>query len=206
MEALAIEKPKFKFGDCSVPCGKRGPWTIDEVTVTAEDALMHNLRAMRDGNAYLTIKAGTFKRLWHEKRGVVMSNTRMEVITAYEAYRDAKGNVLVFGLGLGMVLEGILSKPEVNRVTVVEIDPDVIALVAPHFGNDGRVTIVQGDAYAWEPPKGEVYDYVWHDIWDDINADNLPLMAKLSRRFSRKAKAQGFWSREQARRDKRRWG
>lgn len=194
----------FSFGQCSVPDGKAGPWKIDTFTLTRDDVLMMNMRAARDGNDYLMCHPGTYKRLTHERRGCVMSNTPMERRTAVEAFHNAAGRVLINGLGLGMVLEGVLAKPEVTDVTVIELDPDVISLVGPHFAADPRLRIINADAYLWVPPKGEKWDYAWHDIWDDINADNLPLMSKLTRKYARRAAKQGAWSRAEVRREVRR--
>jgi hypothetical protein len=193
----------FRFGTVTVPDGSKGPWRVISFTITEEETRsLWNIRnALR--NPAMIVRAGTFKRLTHDRRGVIMSNTRMEVNTAYEAFHDATGRVLINGLGLGMVLEGILSKPEVEYVRVVELDQDVIDLVGPHFKNDKRVEIICADAYTYRPAKGEKFDYVWHDIWDDINEENLPLMAKLTRGYSRFAVKQGVWSRDMCRRQRR---
>ncbi len=200
-----MKKP-FVFGTCTVPDGKCGPWTIDTKTISEHEVLLFNMRAARD-NPISIIRPGTFKRLRHEKRGVVMSNTRMEVLTNIDAYHAATGRVLINGLGLGMLLEGILTKPDVTHVRVIEIDPDVIALVGPHFKEDKRVEIIQADAYEYRPAKGERFNYVWHDIWDFIGADNLPLMAHLGRRYGKRVSdAQGFWGRDVIRADQRRYG
>jgi len=40
-----------------------------------------------------------------------------------------------------MVLKAVLAKPEVERVTVVEIDADVIGLVSPYYAC-GRLEVV----------------------------------------------------------------
>lgn len=195
----------MSWGTCTVPDGRRGLWTIDTITLTREDVMLTNMRYLRDGDGYLCIPPGTYRRLHHEKRGVVMSNTPMEKNTSFAAYKGAVGSVLINGLGLGMVLEGILTKPEVTRVRIVELDLDVIALVGPHFANDPRVEITQGDAYEYVPGKDERYDFVWHDIWDNISSENLPKMAKLTRKWSRRAGAQAVWSRKEARREARRY-
>lgn len=193
-----------KWGDVTVPDGKRGPWTIDTIVLTASDVLVENLRAARDGNGFMMCREGTYKRLSHAQRGVVMSNTPMECRTAYSAFSQAVGHVLVNGLGLGMVVEGLLHKPGVKSIRVIEIDKDVISLVSPHL-DDHRLRIINADAYEYKPDKGEKFDYVWHDIWDTLDIENLPLMAKLNRKYGRIAKAQGTWSRDEIRRDARRW-
>lgn len=207
-DLIVARKKEFRFGTCSVPVGSKGPWTIAEFTVEdGIDLQLHNLRAARDGNGFMAVQPGMYKRLAHKQRGIVMSNTRMEIITNLDAYRKATGRVLINGLGLGMLLEGILNKPDVKYVRVIEIDPDVIALVGPHFKKDKRVEIIQADAYEYRPAVGERFNYAWHDIWDAITADNLPLMAKLGRRYGKRiCDAQGFWARDQIRADLRRWG
>jgi hypothetical protein len=201
-------KMEFKFGTVTVPDGQKGDWRVSTFTVLPEKdnlgLFMSNFRAIRDGNAFAVVHPGTYKRLTHKTRGVIMSNTPMEVRTNIDAYFAAKGRVLINGLGLGMLLEGILHKPDVTYVRVIEAEQDVIDLVGPHFANDPRVEIVKADAYTYKPAKGEKFDYVWHDIWDEISADNLPKMATLNRKYARAAEAQGTWSREQVRRMERR--
>lgn len=171
----------------------------------ADDVALANMRALRD-NPIMYCPPGDYVRLSHKLRGCVMSNTPMEVRTAREAYYNATGSVLINGLGLGMVLEGILSKDDVTKVRVIEHDPDVISLVGPHFRDDPRVMIIHDDAFVYQSPKGERFDYVWHDIWDDISGDNLAAMAKLNRKYGSKADRQGTWSREVVRADARRYG
>jgi hypothetical protein len=192
-----------KFGDATVPDGRSGPWTIDTFTISEAEARRYNIFNMR--TPFMWIDPGTYRRLRHDSRGVVMSNTPMEVRTNQWAYCQARGRVIVNGLGLGMFLEGILQKPEVTYVRVIELDEHVIRLVGPHFRKDPRVEIIQGDAYTYCPARGETFDFAWHDIWDDINADNLPSMAKLGRKYNKRVAAeQMFWSRDIVRDDVRR--
>jgi hypothetical protein len=199
----------FKLGTCTVPDGEKGDWRISTFELTDEQIGLSNLRAIRDGNPEMVVLPGTYRRLTHKTRGVVMSNTPMEIRTCKEAYWNAEGHVLVSGLGMGMLLEALLSKIAVISVTVVEIEQDVIDLVAPHFANEPRVTIVHADAHAFLPPAGTKYDYAWHDIWDNMSAENLQDMAKLTRRYAKfmsKPGRQGVWSRDIVRRNERRWG
>lgn len=196
----------IKLGGCTVPDGERGDWSIKTFTLTEDDVRMANLRAnLRSRVMYCP--AGTYRKLVHKRRGVVMSNTPMEILTNREAFNAATGRVLINGLGMGMLLEAILSKPCVTYVRVVEIDPDVIALVGPHFASDPRVEIIQADALSYKPAKGERFDYAWHDIWDDICSDNLEQMRVLARRYNKRVatRGQGFWSRDQIQQQRRRF-
>lgn len=199
-----MRKKEFRLGTCTVPDGESGPWKISTFTLNETEARRFNLCNMRNPNQWLD--PGTYRRLAHDRRGVVMSNTPMEVRTNCEPFYHATGRVLINGLGLGMLLEAILSKPVVTNVRVIELDEHVIKLVAPHFQKDKRVEIVQADALTYHPARGEKFDYVWHDIWDQISDRNLPEMAKLGRRYNRRvANQQGWWARDIIREDARRY-
>lgn len=195
------------LGKVSTPCGESGDWKVSEFTISEDEAKLENLRALFSGRGIMRVEPGTYKRLTCKGRGVVMSNTPMEVHTNYEAFRLSEGRVLINGLGLGMLLEAILTKKEVKYVRVIELEADVIKLVGPTFKKDNRVEIVQADALTYKPAKGEVFDFAWHDIWDNISSENLPSMATLGRRYNRRVAArQGWWMRDYIRSDERRWG
>lgn len=174
----------------TVPDGVCGNWRVETFTVSEKEARFANINV----RGYQMIYPGTYKRLMRGKT-VVMSNTPMEVRTNMGFIFRARGNVLVNGLGLGMVLTAILGNPDVSAVTVIEKHAEVIQLVGPSF-TDSRVSIIHADALEWKPPPGIRYDAVWHDIWDDITEDNLPDMKLLSRRYGRRANWQGCWARE----------
>lgn len=179
-----------------IPEGQSGPWRVEKFTVTEDEIKIFNLRCMwSPGGAGRQMKAGDFTRLM---RGgtVVMSDTPAEIRDHSYFVRIAKGNVLINGLGLGVCLQMILEKPEVEQVTVIEASEDVMALVAPHF-DDPRLTIHHASAFDWQPPKGVRYDAVWHDIWDNICTDNLPEMTKLHRKYGRRTDWQDSWCRDE---------
>jgi hypothetical protein len=86
----------------TVPDGICGDWRVESFTVSEEDAQRTAFRAAHKGSDEY-VPPGTYKRLMRGDT-VVMSNTPMEVRTNREFIRRAKGNVLINGLGLGMVL------------------------------------------------------------------------------------------------------
>lgn len=183
--------------EAAVPDGACGDWRIESFEIDAQQASRANLRAAI-GHRLEAVSAGTYKRLMHGKT-VVMSNTPMEVNTHRAFIYRAKGSVLMNGLGLGMALTAILKKPEVVEVTVVEVSPEVITLVAPTFASDPRVTIVQADAFTFQPPRGKRYDCVWHDVWNHVMRRNLPEMTQLHRKYGRRTAWQESWARDECR-------
>ena len=170
----------------AVPEGRRGPWSVERFAL--QD--MPSTSAFGRGEA----AAGTYTKLVHATRGIVMSDTPDEMRDHREAVARARGSCLINGLGLGMLLAAVLKKPDVTDVTVVEVDPDVIALVGPSYDADPRLTIVQADALTYQPPPGRRYAMVWHDIWDRISASNLASMAALLRKYEPIADWQGCWA------------
>lgn len=118
---------------------------------------------------------------------------------AIERARSVGGRVLITGLGLGMVVEAILSTPasaQVLSVTVLEQSADVIHLVAGHlhgqFGD--RIEIIHADAFSWQPSVELRFDTVWHDIWPDPDADHVDAdIAMLRQHHQTWSEWQGFW-------------
>ena len=138
-----------------------------------------------------------------------MSDTPYERRTNADVIRHAHGDVLIHGLGLGMVVAGLIERPDdhpagaITSITVVEIDPDVVALVGTMLPADPRVKIVLGDARSWRPPRGTRFDTVWADIWEDVCSDNLEDIARLVRRARALRRSPdswvGAWERDTAR-------
>ena len=192
MNSTSMSRPDL--GPVSVPDGQVGAWRVETFQVSEDEAKWHNMRCDLKRQRLFRIQPGTYRRLVHENGLLMMSNTPMEVWTNREALRRATGRVLINGLGLGMLLEAMLAKPDVTYVRVIEKEADVIALVGPQFAHDPRVEIVLADALDYRPARGERFDFVWHDIWPDVSSDNLPQMTQLARRYGQRTKAQGFWA------------
>lgn len=186
-----------KYFDISfVPDGKKGPWTVSRFVIREKDAKVYNLSLLFGGHGSRQVEPGEYVRLSHAKRGVVMSTTPAETRDHLAPWQEARGRCLINGLGLGMITAACLRKKEVEHVTVVEKDPDVVGLIAPALFKEfdqARLSIACADALEWRPEKGERFGMVWHDIWDTISVDNKPEMSKLHRRYGRLADWQGSW-------------
>lgn len=180
---------------------EKGTARVDEKNASELDALMVQMSAfsaarhgIRSGWG-LRFRPGPVTRL-HINGQLMMSDTYDEVWSAYDVIDHATGTVLINGLGLGCVLKGVLMNRGVTHVRVIENNEDVIGLVAPYFEDrwPGRFEIVLADALTYKPAKGEIFNYVWHDIWPDINGDNWEQYKLLHRRYGGRISGwQGSW-------------
>ena len=106
-----------------------------------------------------------------------MSDTPFKRQTNYDIGREASGDVLIVGLGLGMVAAALCRKPEVRSVTVLEIEPEVIALVSPHIRHR-KLRVLLADGFR-PPLRGRAFDTIYIDIWPNICSDNWETMKPL---------------------------
>jgi hypothetical protein len=181
-----------------VPEGSMGQWTVDKWTPDPIDPsfAIFNMKA-----GARSIPPGyTYTRLLNGRNVVVMSDTPAELNDLWGILHKVRKldnpTVLIHGLGLGCVLNGCFMEGA-SKVTVVEKDADVIALVGPHWKEryGDQLEIIHGDAFTWQPPKGARWDLVYHDIWNDLCTDNLQQMGTLHRRFGRRCGEQLSWCR-----------
>lgn len=183
--------------DINIPDSQIGEWSIEAFEVPKND-IGNMISMMKTGRS---VPPGTYKRL-KRNNTVVMSNTPDEIRDFYMFIRKAKGHVLVNGLGMGVLLNALLEKDDIEKITVIEKHKEVIDLVSPYI-EDSRVEIIHSDCFDYKPPKGIRYDAVWHDIWDYICSDNLDEMKKLHRKYGRKTDYQASWCRTECEMQKR---
>ena len=188
-----------------VPEGAHGNVKIQHLEVNKKDSDFTRLRASI-GHAGEYVPEGKYCRMLIDGH-VVMSDTQEEKSSNYAVAYAAHGNVLIAGLGLGMILCPILRNPKVRSVTVIEKNPSVVLLVgAGRFPNKEKLTVVNADIFEWEPSKGDKYETVYFDIWQDICTDNLVEVTKLKRKFAKNLNRQdaeawmGAWKEDYLRR------
>ncbi len=199
------------FSKVHIPNQKVGHWRVERYTVDESDVMLINMRAAIDGRMRRILPPGTYTRLGTKGDpkgpGFVMSDTPAEAWEHLEAIRATRlaihnltnGHgikILINGLGIGFLLKALLTLPQVELIRVVEIQPEVIQMIAPRY-QCPRVEIVQADALEYRPAKGERFDVVWHDIWEDgLHEDTWPQCKLLHRRYGRLTNWQGAWSKE----------
>lgn len=115
---------------------------------------------------------------------VWMSLDPVEINTMKTPIKEAKGNVIAFGLGLGYFPIMAAMKKEVNRVTVIECDPTIIRLfkenILPLCPYKEKISIIEDDAFHFikdNPLVFEYYNFAFMDIWHSPE-DGLPLFLK----------------------------
>lgn len=133
-------------------------------------------------------------------REVWMSLSPLEIESAEIGIRLARGHVVVMGLGMGWAAAATAMRDPVTAVTVVERDPDVLAL---HRELDlfaqlperarGKLRVVEADALAYTPeaPADLLMPDIWLPLVSDGRVDEVRRMQANVR-----AEAIYFWGQE----------
>lgn len=185
-----LEESEWESFKVAVPLGAKGAWTVSAFEVDEQTPGRDELVAgHRDPGL------GTFTAL-SRRDGPMMNDCRAEILDHYDVIDQLRHpesrNVLISGLGLGMIAGAALQQPHLIRLHIVEAEVDVIDLVGRHLLDDPRVTIQHGDAL--EVDVDGHWDVVWHDIWPTITSGNLPQMEALRTRYQDRARWQGCWA------------
>jgi hypothetical protein len=98
-----------------------------------------------------------------------MSDTPMEWYGMGEyAMRLKPPDILIGGLGLGLIVWHLSKRADIRKVTVIEISRDVINLVKPHLPKNIQVEVIEGDFIEEVPKlasKGVKFSSAFVDMW-----------------------------------------
>lgn len=98
-----------------------------------------------------------------------MSIIPNEIETMKKSINEVKGNVLVYGLGLGYYPFMIGLKDNVKKITIIEKDLKIIKLfkeyILPQFPNKEKINIVNHDAFEFEKKLNHGFDYAFVDLY-----------------------------------------
>lgn len=110
-----------------------------------------------------------------------MSIIPNEIETMKDDIEIVKGNVLVYGLGLGYFAYMVSLKSDVNKITIVEKDSKIIDLfnriILPQFENKNKIILVNEDAFSFEKNCKEQFDYAYVDLYHGSN-DGIEIYLK----------------------------
>lgn len=159
----------------SIPEQRLGQFAIVKRPIEAGTSLeMHNVFGY-DSCTFLT--DATITVLYEGGRdpvsdpaGVWMSDSPFEYFGMTQLVARVLANtthrVLIGGLGLGILANLLARRTDIDAIMVVELSPEVIALVGPHV--DGKVRVIHGDfleAMHDAERGGEQFDTVVADIF-----------------------------------------
>ncbi|MCX5775906.1 MAG: hypothetical protein NTV44_06130, partial [Firmicutes bacterium] len=115
-----------------------------------------------DTFSYLTVSEGDV--IW-------MSVTPNEIETMQPVIDHVQGKVITFGLGLGYFAYMASIKDDVESVTIIENNKDIISLfnkhILPQFAHKEKIKIISADAFEYaqkEMPKHD-FDEAFVDLW-----------------------------------------
>jgi len=115
-----------------------------------------------------------------------MSPTLTERNTMALPIKKAHGNVLTFGLGIGYFPYNCILKEEVESVTIIEKNPDIIKLfkekILPQFNTAKNINIVEGDLFDYYNNEFlKNFDYIFVDVWKN-ETDGLSIYEQMMKK------------------------
>lgn len=123
----------------------------------------------------------------------MMSDHESEIITNQKFIDSAKGDVLIFGLGLGLIVFPLLKEKDINEIIIVELDEGLIEMVSPiikFFGSSNKFKIIKGNCFSWNTDRK--FDTIYFDIWEVIDEKSFGEMEYLQSKYRRNLK-EGGW-------------
>jgi len=100
----------------------------------------------------------------------VMYDSKLEIEQMEEGARLAFGDVLIGGLGFGIIQKILLENPKVKSITTIEISQEVIDLIKkenPELFNE-KHKVIRDDFYSFCQKTDLKFDYVYGDIWSSV--------------------------------------
>lgn len=171
-----------------VPPGKVNATEVRHARISEQDSAR---TFMFDGVD--AVPPGLYCQLWVDGE-LFMTDTPAERRTNRPIVEAARGEVLLGGLGLGLILPPLIVAPEVTSITVVERNPEVLTLVTPSYQIGSaywadtidayrlhKLRFIEADVFTWEPDRR--FQTIWFDIWPAVDLAYLPEMAKLRKRY-----------------------
>jgi hypothetical protein len=151
-----------------IPEGESGDFSIHHCTTTTGPAGWLNYVN------YKSLTGGPYTVLCQKFNGSPWLNIMQDSEAEYTEHdwlvSRMSGDILLGGLGIGMIHIPLLASSAVTSVTIVEKYQDVIDLVWDDCPKDERFTIVCDDINTWDPDSTDGlpttnWDVAWFDTW-----------------------------------------
>ena len=171
-----LDKVKFSYGKYNlkkIPYEPYQLFALDDIDVVEDYKEISKAGYFEKKFTYAALFEG--KDLW-------MSLNPNEINTMDSTIKNANGNVLVLGLGMGYITYMLSNKANVKSITVVERNRENISLFKKHlfplFKNSNKIKIIDGDAVDYVRNNSR-FDYIFADLWFNPE-DGLEYYLKLN--------------------------
>ena len=145
-----------------LPEGEVNGWQVKRSPVTGDPKIWERLN--RSDMTGLAWPGRAYTELRDPDGSLWMHDRPDECHDHLEFVGKASGDVLIFGLGMGMLPARLAKLKAVRSIHIVELRQDIIDLVGPHLtAAFPKVTIEQGDVFTYQPAR--TYDAIWIDVW-----------------------------------------
>jgi len=146
--------------------GKVGNFSIEKTLI--EKGTILNMYDRKEGRIFKGRYTFDYPLVVLREGGEVwMSDSQIEIESVAGAAEAAKGDVLIGGLGVGLLPIFICDK--VNSITVVELHKEVIDLVFPYLIIPG-MEVMNDDIFHYLATTKFRYDFIHIDIWNNTTA------------------------------------
>ena len=140
---------------------------------------------------YLKSPEGIYTFLFEEDE-IWMNDMRNEIITNLHFLYEAKGDILILGLGLGtipLILLDINKKyNNISSITVIEKQEEVISLLKP-LELKRHIEVINADVFKYNPYK--IFDVIYSDIHADLTDETDKQDNILEEKYTKYLKPKG---------------
>lgn len=161
---------------------------IELFEVSNQQAALFNLHC---SNTYSYIEPCKYVRL-KISNILIMSDTPYERLTNQAFVNNAHGNVLIVGLGIGLLLKALIPKlenGEISHISVWEKNDSLIKLwnmAKLYLPVHDKISIFHYDVFEYKQMKKQLkgaFDSIYIDIWAELNEDAYAQMKLFRRAF-----------------------
>jgi hypothetical protein len=181
--------PKFdKFGDFLLLTKKV---ERDRDNENFEQEFELSFSGLVEDTAYESNKE--YRYLLNKNGEFILSNSNY-MLKFYKPYLDEiNGEILFFGLGLGLLILPLLNDPSVTKIDIVEIDLNVIDYVydkrIKSLDINNKINIINQNVFNLTTTN--TYDYILMDIWSEIKSNTNDEINFLTNKFTPNLKENG---------------
>ena len=112
--------------------------------------------------------------LLNKSNECIMSSNLFERLTNQNFIDTAKGDVIIFGLGLGLIIFPLLEDDEVTSITVIDKSVDIIDNIGPiikKYDVNDKLTIINGDVFTYYQQLNDAkFDVAYFDYWNIVDS------------------------------------